>query len=70
MTVSEELLYENAPKARDLWLSTLPQKAEVPEHTFSEQFEKKMGRLLRRPHMIYERSYHEKNIVFNYGVVY
>ena len=50
MTVSEELLYENAPKARDLWLGTMPQKADVPEHTFSEQFEKKMGRLLRRPH--------------------
>lgn len=49
MIISEEMLYENAPKARDIWLGTLPQKADVPEHTFSEQFEKKMDKLLRRP---------------------
>lgn len=52
MTISEEMLYENAPKARDIWRGTLPQKADVPEHTFSEQFEKKMDKLLRRPKRI------------------
>lgn len=52
MTISEEMLYENAPKAREIWLGTLPQKADVPEHAFSEQFEKKMDKLLRRPKRI------------------
>lgn len=49
MIISEEMLYESAPKARDLWLSTLPQRADIPGHTFSKQFEKKMEKLLRRP---------------------
>lgn len=48
MAISDETLYANAPKARDLWLSTLPQKSEVPEHTFSEQFEKKMQIVMRK----------------------
>jgi len=52
VTISEGMLYENVPKARDLWLSTLPQKADIPEHIFSKQFEKKMNKLLRRPRRV------------------
>lgn len=49
MIISDEMLYAQAGNARDMWISTLPRKEDVPEHTFSEQFEKKMNKLLRRP---------------------
>lgn len=55
MKISDEVLYQHAAEARDLWLETLPKKDEVPEHTFSGRFQKKMRRLLaeqrRSPHM-------------------
>lgn len=44
----EALLYEHAPRARELWLSTLPDRDEVPGHTFSRRFERRMAQLLRR----------------------
>ena len=44
----EALLYEHAPRARELWLSTLPDRDDVPEHTFSRRFERRMAKLLRR----------------------
>ncbi|MBO5340665.1 MAG: DUF4367 domain-containing protein [Oscillospiraceae bacterium] len=44
----EALLYEHAPRARELWLSTLPDRDDVPEHTFSRRFERRMALLLRR----------------------
>ena len=49
MKLNDEMLYENAAAARDLWLSTFPNtKEDVPEHPFSRQFEKKMNRLLKQ----------------------
>ena len=47
MTVSDEILYSYASAARDLWLSTTPQKEQVPEHHFSMRFERRMKKLLR-----------------------
>lgn len=47
MTITDEMLYAHAPAARDLWLSTTPQKEQVPEHRFSERFERRMKKLLR-----------------------
>jgi len=44
----DSLLYEHAPRARELWLSTLPDRDDVPEHTFSRRFERRMAQLLRR----------------------
>lgn len=44
----ETLLYEHAPRARELWLSTLPDRDDIPEHTFSRRFERRMALLLRR----------------------
>ena len=45
MKLTDELLEQHAAKARDLWLSTLPQQEEVPPHKFSRRFERKMRRL-------------------------
>ncbi len=46
MKLTDEMLFAAAPEARDLWLSTLPQREEVPTHRFSRRFEKAM-KLLR-----------------------
>lgn len=55
MKLTDEMLYQYAGEARNLWLATLPQRDAVPEHTFSRRFERKMNRLLRQqrrsPHM-------------------
>ena len=47
MQITDEMLYRHAPEARDLWLSTLPSDADIPEHIFSRRFERKMKRLIR-----------------------
>ena len=47
MQITDEMLYRHAPEARDLWLSTLPSDADIPEHKFSRRFERKMKRLIR-----------------------
>lgn len=46
MTLSDEVLYEHAAEARNIWLSTMPQKAIIPEHRFSARFKRKMKTLL------------------------
>lgn len=45
MKLTEDMLRQHAAEARDLWLSTLPQEKEVPSHTFSRRFERKLRRL-------------------------
>lgn len=45
MKLTEDMLRQHAAEARDLWLSTLPQEKEVPSHTFSRRFERKIRRL-------------------------
>ena len=47
MTISDEVLYVHAAAARDIWLSTIPQKATIPEHRFSTRFTRKMNKLLK-----------------------
>lgn len=52
MKVTDEMLYQNAAAARDIWLGTLPSDGEIPEHKFSKDFEQKMKKLIknqRRP---------------------
>ena len=44
----DTLLYEYAPRARELWLDTLPGRDQVPEHTFSRRFVRRMEQLIRR----------------------
>lgn len=48
MNLTDEMLYQYAGEARDLWLSTLPQRDAIPEHVFSRRFIRKMNRLLRQ----------------------
>ena len=45
MKLTEDMLRQHAAEARDLWLSTLPQEKEVPSHTFSRRFERKLRKL-------------------------
>ena len=48
MQITDEMLYQHASQARDLWLDTLPQRDEIPDFPCSKQFQRKMDRLLRR----------------------
>lgn len=47
MKITEEMLYEFAPRAEELWLSSLPSEDELSEHEFSKKFEKKMKKLIQ-----------------------
>ena len=46
MKITDEMLYHHAAEARDIWLSTFPGDSEIPEHEFSEEFNKEMERLV------------------------
>lgn len=47
MTVTDEMLFANAARARDIWLSTLPDESALPEFRCSGRFERKMRRLIK-----------------------
>ncbi len=47
MRITDEMLYQYAAEARDLWIRTLPSGADIPEHNFSKRFQRKMKRLIR-----------------------
>lgn len=47
MKLTDEILSQHAAEARDIWLATLPQREEVPEHRFSHRFTRAMNRLIR-----------------------
>lgn len=38
MKITDELLYQHAAEARDIWLDTLPNEDELPDHQFSDEF--------------------------------
>ena len=38
MKITDEMLYQHAAEARDIWLDTLPKDDELPEHPFSDVF--------------------------------
>ncbi len=46
MKITDEMLYRHAAEARDIWLDTLPNDSEIPEHEFSDGFNKEMDRLV------------------------
>ena len=46
MKITDEMLYRHAAEARDIWLDTLPDDSEIPEHEFSDEFNKEMDRLV------------------------
>ena len=45
MKITDILLQQSAPAARNIWLDTLTKSAPVPEHTFSHEFEQVMREL-------------------------
>lgn len=47
MNITDEILYESAQKAEELWLDTLPLDIDLPEHRFSARFNRKMKKLMR-----------------------
>lgn len=46
MKITDEMLYRHAAEARDIWLDTLLDDNEIPEHQFSDEFNKEMDRLI------------------------
>ena len=38
MKITDEMLYRHAAEARDIWLDTLPNDDELPNHQFSDGF--------------------------------
>ena len=38
MKITDEMLYQHAAEARDIWLDTLPNEDELPNHQFSDEF--------------------------------
>lgn len=48
MVITDEMLYQNAEHARELWLTTFPGKDEIPEYVCSENFEQQMSILLQQ----------------------
>lgn len=47
MKITDEMLFEYAAKARDIWLSTLPADEDIPEIPTSKTFEKRMQKLIK-----------------------
>lgn len=47
MKITDEMLYEHAAEARDIWLSTLPDDEDIPDIPTSKKFEKKMQKLIK-----------------------
>lgn len=48
MKITDEMLFESASEAEDIWLRTLPDTKIFPEHKFSPKFERKMKKLIRK----------------------
>lgn len=47
MKITDEMLFEHAAEARDIWLSTLPSDENIPYISTSKAFEKKMQKLIK-----------------------
>lgn len=47
MKITDEMLFEYAAEARDIWLRTLPTDEDIPEIQTSKSFEKKMQKLIK-----------------------
>lgn len=50
MVITDEMLYQNAEHARELWLATFPGKDDIPEYVCSENFELQMSEMLHQQH--------------------
>lgn len=47
MRITDEMLFESAPKAEQLWLNSFPPESDIPQHEFSRRFVRKMQKLIR-----------------------
>lgn len=47
MKITDDMLFECAAEARDIWLSTLPADEEIPDIPTSRAFERKMQKLIK-----------------------
>ena len=47
MKITDLILQQYAPAARNIWLDTLTETEPVPEHTFSQEFEQVMSELVQ-----------------------
>ena len=47
MKITDLILQQYAPAARNIWLDTLTEAEPVPEHTFSQEFEQVMSELVQ-----------------------
>ncbi len=48
MQITDEMLFQHAAQAREIWLDTLPQKDDIPVFSCSRSFQRKMDRLLHK----------------------
>lgn len=47
MKITDDMLFEHAAEARNIWLSTLPPQDEIPVISYSKSFERKMQKLIK-----------------------
>ena len=47
MKITDDMLFEHAAEARNIWLSTLPPQDEIPVISYSKSFERKMRKLIK-----------------------
>jgi len=69
MKITDEMLYRHAAKARDIWLDTLPDDNEIPEHQFSDEFNKEMDRLITLSHKRKQPSRRLQRIAAMFAVI-
>lgn len=50
MKITDEMLFEHAAEARDIWLGSLPSNDEIPDIQCSKRFERKMQKLIKEQH--------------------
>ena len=48
MKITDEMLFDNAAEARNIWLDTLPSDESLPAAPFSKSFERKMRKLIKQ----------------------
>lgn len=48
MKITDEMLFDHAAEARDIWLDTLPSDENLPAAPFSKSFERKIRKLIKQ----------------------
>ena len=57
MKITDELLYQHAAEARDIWLETIPEESDIQEHQFSEEFTKEMDGLIAKSNRRHKKGF-------------